>query len=239
VPLVACPFCREISAKGEAPGEPRTGSRGARRPEPYADPGADPGGDRETCAVCGVALVALRRLPRAARALEGALEEDELVAEPEWEPLPLHHARRGRGLLVALAVVGLAAFVAPWVHVTMPDVVTYGGVDIARRLGWAWAAAVAWFVLIPIVVSRRSIMQMRGARVAVSFLAAIPGTTAALLLLRPPHGGHGVPLHFEFAWGIYATLAVSVVGVAAGIAFGGRVDDIPVDRGTSSGHVVH
>jgi hypothetical protein len=191
------------------------------------------------CPVCGVALVALRRLPRLARTLEGELEEDEAVAEPEWEPLPLHSVRRGRGLLTALAVLGLVAFVAPWVHVTMPDVVTYGGIDIARRLGWAWAAGVGWFVLVPIVVSRRSVMQMRGARVAVAFLAAIPGTTAALLLLRPPHGGYGVPLHFDFAWGIYATLVLSVAGVAVGVAFGGRVDDIPVDRGTSSGHVVH
>jgi hypothetical protein len=30
-----------------------------------------------------------------------------------------------------------------------------------------------------------------------------------------------------------------VVGVLLAISFGGRVDDIPVKRGTSSGQVVH
>jgi hypothetical protein len=118
-------------------------------------------------------------------------------------------------------------------------VVTYSGLDIARKLGWAWAAGVAWFVLFPIVLSRRSIMQMRGARVAASFLAAIPGTTATLLLSRPPHGGHGVPLRFTFEWGIYATLGISAVSVAVAFFFGGRVDDIRVKRGTSAGQVVH
>ena len=138
-----------------------------------------------------------------------------------------------------MALLGLMAFLSPWVNLTMPDVVTYSGLDIARRLGWAWAAGVAWFVLLPIVLSRRSIMQMRGARVAASFLAAIPGVTAALLLGRPPHGTHGVPLHFTFAWGLYATLALSLACVAVGLFFGGRTDDIRVRRGTSAGHVVH
>jgi hypothetical protein len=188
--------------------------------------------ERNACPVCGVPLVAFEKLPRS---VDGADD----AAEPEWEPLPAAYLRRGRGALAVLAVLGLAAFASPWVYLTMPDVATYSGFDIAHRLGWAWAAGVAWFVLLPIVLSRRSIMQMRGARVAAAFLAAIPGTTAALLLSRPPHGGHGVPLHFTFAWGLYATLATSTVAVAVALFFGGRVDDIRVKRGTSAGQVVH
>jgi hypothetical protein len=186
--------------------------------------------ERNACPVCGVPLVAFDKLPRAEVGGNDAPEE------PEWEPLPATFLRRGRGVLAALGVFGLVAFASPWVDLTMPDVVTYSGFDIAHRLGWAWAAGAAWFVLLPIVVSRRSIMQMRGARVAVSFLAAIPGTTAALLLTRPPHGAHGVPLRFTFAWGIYATLAAAVV---VAFFFGGRIDDIRVKRGTSAGQVVH
>lgn len=217
MPLVACPFCREAFPRGE------------RKL-----------GTREACPVCGVALVSLAALAKSPRPAEASAEDGtEAETEPEWEPLPVLYAGRRRGPLAAVAVLGIIAFLAPWVHVTMPDVVTYTGIDIARRLGWAWAAGVAWFVSIPIVLSRRSIMQMRGARVAVAFLAAIPGTTAALLLLRPPHGSYGVPLRFDFAWGVYATLAISVVGVLLAISFGGRVDDIPVKRGTSSGQVVH
>jgi hypothetical protein len=187
--------------------------------------------ERKACPVCGVQLVAFEKLPQSS--------EDGLAPEPEWEPLPATYVRRGRGPLAALAVLGLAAFFSPWVNLTLPDVISYSGFDIAHRLGWAWAAGVAWFVLLPIVLSRRSIMQMRGARVAVSFLSAIPGTTAALLLARPPHGGHGVPLRFTFAWGLYATLAASAVALTLALFFGGRLDDIRVKRGTSAGQVVH
>ena len=207
--LVACPFCREASPR------PARGEHGGK------------------CALCGVPLVPFRSLPAESE------PDDEPADEPEWEPLPLRYAGRGRGALAAAAVLGLVAFVAPWVHMTMPDIATYSGVDIARRLGWAWAAGVAWFVLLPIVVSRRSIMQMRGARVATAFLAAIPGMTAALLLARPPHGVRGVPLHFTFAWGLYATLGLSLVAAVVAVTFGGRVDDIRVRRGTSTGEVVH
>jgi hypothetical protein len=189
--------------------------------------------ERSACPVCGMPLVPFDKLPRSDEA------DDDAPDEPEWEPLPATYLRRGRGALVVLAVVGLIAFGSPWVSLTMPDIVRYSGFDIARRLGWAWAAAVAWFVLIPIALSRHSIMQMRGARVAVSFLAAIPGTTAALLLARPPQGGYGVPLRFTFAWGLYGTLAASVVAVAVAFVFGGRIDDIRVKRGTSAGRVVH
>jgi hypothetical protein len=191
--------------------------------------------ERKVCPVCGVALVAFEKLPRSGQ----ALNEDGIPEEPEWEPLPIAYVRRGRGALTLFALSGLVAFFAPWVHLTMPDIVSYSGFEIARRLGWAWAACVAWFVLLPTVVSRRSVMQMRGARVAVSFLAAIPGTTAVLLLTHPPHGAHGVPLHFTFAWGLYATLAVSAFSLPNALFFGGRVDDIRVERGTSAGQVVH
>jgi hypothetical protein len=108
-----------------------------------------------------------------------------------------------------------------------------------RRLGWAWGAGVAWFVLLPTVLSRRSIMHMRGARVAASFLAAVPGVTTAVLLARPPHGAHGVPLRFVFGWGLYGTLALSAVALGFALFFGGRVEDIALRRGTSAGQVVH
>jgi len=192
-------------------------------------------GDPRACPVCGVPLVAFAKLPIS----DEALAEDGVVREPEWQPLPLGYLRRSRGALALLAVVGAVVFFAPWVQLTMPDIVSYTGFDLARRVGWAWGAGVAWFVLLPIVVTRRSIMKMRGARVAVSFLAAVPGMTAAVLLLRPPHGAHGVPLQFTWGWGLFATLACSVVALAFALLFGGRLDDIALRRGTSAGQVVH
>jgi hypothetical protein len=207
VPLLACPFCREMFEHGE----------------------------RTTCPVCAVSLVAFDKLP----ASDDALSEDGVPRQPEWEPMPWVYLGRGRGPLALLALAGLVAFFLPWVHMTMPDVVSYSGFEISRRLGWSWGAGVAWFVLLPTVVSRRSIMKMRGARVAASFLSAVPGVTACILLARPPHGAHGVPVHFAWAWGLYATLGLSAVAVAFAVFFGGRLDDIPLRRGTSAGQVVH
>jgi hypothetical protein len=191
--------------------------------------------ERVTCPVCAVKLVGFEKLPMS----DDALHEDGLPRQPEWEPLPVTYLGRSRAALAVLAVGGLVAFFSPWVHVTMPDIVTYSGFALARRLGWVWGASVGWFVLLPTVLSRRTIMHMRGARVAASFLSAVPGITAAVLLARPPHGSHGVPLRFSFEWGLYATLALSVVAVGFALVFGGRIEDIALRRGTSAGQVVH
>lgn len=185
--------------------------------------------------MCGVPLVAMEKLPLS----DDALSEDGLSRQPEWDLLPWTYAKRGRAPLVALAVLGLFAFFLPWVHMTLPDIVTFTGWDLGRRLGWAWGAGVGWFVLVPVVLTRRTIMHMRGARVAASFLSAVPGLTSALLLARPPHGSHGVPVHFTWEIGVYATLALSLVAVGVSFFFGGRVDVIQVRRGTSAGQTVH
>ncbi len=197
--------------------------------ELYAD------GEQATCAVCAVALVPFERLAPSRE----VLDEDGALQDPASELLPRAYWRRGRGLLAAFALFGLAAFVSPWVHVTMPDITTYSGMALARRLGWPWGAGVAWFVLLPVVLSRRTIAKMRGARVAACFLSAVPGTTAALLLALPPHGSHGVPVRFTFGWGVHATLALSVIALGLALFFGGRIDDVRVRRGTSAGQVVH
>ena len=192
-------------------------------------------GESPTCPVCGVSLVAFEKLPIS----DEALSEDGVTRQPEWEPLSPMYLRRSRGALALLAAVGLVAFFAPWVNITMPDVVSYSGFELARRLGWAWGAGVAWFVLFPMVLSRRSVMKMRGARVAASFLAAVPGLTAGLLLSRTQHGAHGVPLHFTWGWGLFATLGLSLVAIGFALFFGGPLDDIALRRGTSAGQVVH
>jgi hypothetical protein len=191
--------------------------------------------ETESCPVCGVPLVAFDKLSPSAE----ALAEDGAPIAPEHELLPRTYMGRGRGAIAGLALLGLVAFFLPWVHVTMPDTVDYSGLAIAMRLGWAWGAGVAWFVLAPTVLSRRTIMQMRGARVAATFLSAIPGMTAAMLLARPPHGSHRVPLHFTFEPALYATLGLSLLAVGFAVLFGGPLDEIRVQHGTSRGQTVH
>ncbi len=192
-------------------------------------------GERAKCPVCGVALVAFEKLGPS----HEVQSEDGLPVEPEHELLPARYLGRGRGLLVALGLAGLVAFFLPWVELTMPDVLALSGFALAQRLGWAWGAGVAWFILVPTVLSRRSIFQLRGARVAAAFLAAVPGTTVAVLLARPPHGAHGVPVHFTFGAGLYATLGLSIAALGAAMLLGGRADDIRVRRGSSAGQLVH
>jgi len=192
-------------------------------------------GEATTCPICGVALTDFSKLSPSVE----AEDDDDVPLAPERAPLPATYMGRGKGILGLLGVAGLVLFFLPWIRMSVPYEINITGFDIARgRLGWVWAAGVAWLVLVPTVLSRRSIFQMRGARVAAAFLSAIPGMTAAILVARPPRGGI-VPLRFTYDWPIFATLVVSVVAIVIAIRFGGRADDIAVARGTSRGQNVH
>jgi hypothetical protein len=208
VGLLACPFCREMFEDGEA----------------------------RSCPVCGMALTPFDKLPPSHDALH---DEAGVPAMPEREPLAWYDLRRGKGATVLFGCVGLGLFFLPWVHLTLPYIASKSGFDLAHeRIGWLWACCAAWFVLVPTVASRRSIAQLRGARVAAAFLAAIPGVAVTVLLARPPRSGL-VTLRYTWEWPIYAVLALSLVAIAVAVRLGGRVDDIAVRKGTSKGQVVH
>jgi hypothetical protein len=208
VGLLACPFCREMFEEGEA----------------------------KTCPVCGMELTQFEKLPPS---LDAIHDEGGVPLTPELEVLPWTDLRRGKGVLVVLAVAGIVLFFLPWVQLTLPYIDSKSGFDLAhQRIGWLWASFVGWTVLIPTVLSRRNIIQLRGARVAAAFLAAIPAVAVTILLSKPPHGGI-VPVRYTWDWPIYAMLGVSLVAIAVAVRLGGRVDDIKVARGTSKGQHVH
>jgi len=202
--LIACPFCHELFARGEA---------------------------RE-CPSCGLALTDLAKLPPS----HDALAEDDfgIPMQPHLETLPWFEVRRGRGVLLLGAVLGFIAFFAPWVNMTSPELHLLSGADLAKRSGWIWGACVAWFILFPMTLTRRSIDQMRGARVAAAFLSFVPVITVSILWLMPPHARY-VPIRFDWGWGLYATLALGVIATVAAVRFGGRIDDIKVARGAVAG----
>jgi len=193
--LVACPFCRELFADGEA----------AR------------------CPSCELPLTDARKLP-------SLPDEDDddlgIPREPHREPLPTLFLGRGRGALLLLCLLGLGAFFLPWVDMRAPELQVLSGADLAKRSGWIFSAAIGWFVLLPLVLSRRSIESMRGARVAAAMLSAIPAVTAATLMLFPPQSKL-VPLAFSWGAGIWASLGLGIVGVVVSLRFGGRLDDVP------------
>ncbi len=179
--------------------------------------------ERDTCPVCGMKLESLGKLPLS----HDAVSDGAAVTSAEMERLPFHFAGKGRGLLILLAIVGLALFLSPWIHRTLPEDSILTGPGVSDRLGWTWACGVAWFLLIPFSLSRRTIHHMQTARVAVAFLAAIPGVTAAALFANPPRPqrlpmGLALPLKFTWCWPLYATLVTSIVAIIVAATFGGR-----------------
>ena len=189
--------------------------------------------EAKECPVCGMSLVAFEKLPPSIEA-----EQDGIHVEPHHELLAWIYLGRNRGILALLGLVGMVAFMLPWVHVTLPDNYTFSGFELSRKLGWSWAAGVAWLVLVPTVLSRRTITQLRGARVAAAFLSAVPFVTTAILYLLPPKRGL-VPLHFVYDPAFWITMALSLAAFVLSIRLGGKLDDIKVRKGTSAGQVLN
>jgi hypothetical protein len=196
--LRACPFCRKLFTSGEA----------------------------STCPECDVALVAMSQLPPSLDALEDEAEQGELTF-PENQPLPVTYMGSGRGALLALSALGLFAFFLPWVELTAPETVVYSAFDLARgRAGFLWGGATAWVVMIPLVITRRTIARMRGVRIVTVMFAAMTLTEALMLWLMPPHRGM-TPLELRFRYGLYLSGAISLVGMAVAARFGGSLDNLP------------
>jgi len=191
-------------------------------------------GEAKECPVCGMKLVAFEKLPAS---LE-THDEFGLPKDPLHEPLPWKYLGRMRGAVVALGLVGLALFFLPWVHQTMPDDSSLSGFLLARRLGWVWGAGVGWLVLVPTVASRRTIAQLRGARVAAAFLSATSLVSCVNLLAFPPHSRFYKP-HFVYEPAFWLTIAVSAIAVILSIRLGGRADDVDVTRGSVTGETLH
>lgn len=208
VGLLACPFCREMFEEGEA----------------------------KACPVCQMPLAQLHKLPPSIDAMH---DEAGVPTAPEIEPMPLTYLGRGKGPLAVLALAGLAFFFLPWVRLTMPYIDAKSAFDLAHeRIGWLWACCAAWVVLVPTVLSRRSIVQMRGARVAAAFLSAIPTVAIGVLLAKPPRSGI-IPVRYTWDWPMWATLAVSLAAILVSIRLGGSIQDIAVKRGSSNGQALH
>jgi hypothetical protein len=208
VALLACPFCREMFEASEA----------------------------KRCPVCEMDLTKFENLPPSHDAL---FDEAGVPTAPEMAPLPLTYLGRGKGPLVVVALLSMVLFFLPWVQLTMPYIDHKSGFDLAHeRIGWLWSVFVAWVVLIPTVLSRRSIIQMRGARVAAAFLSAIPAVAIGILLARPPRG-HIMVVKYTWDWPMFVMLGLSLIAVGLSLRLGGRVDDIKVKSGSSKGQAVH
>jgi hypothetical protein len=176
--------------------------------------------EAKQCPVCGLALSALEKLPLSH---DAAAEDGGAPTLPEQVVLPLLYAGRARLPLAVCGLLGIGLFFGNWLHQTLPYDRELTGFELAKGMGWTWAVLAAWMVLVPIVLSRRTILAMRRARVAATFLAFIPAVSCAILLLRPP-SGRMFTIEFEFNAAFWVTLVLSVVATLSAIRFGGRLD---------------
>lgn len=194
--LKACPFCREMFAEDEA----------------------------KECPLCGVALTSINKLAPSSDAVDADEELD--AVEPEDRQVPWTHFGDGRGPLVICCLLGLFAFFVPWVYMHAPDEIALNGASLAKRAPPVWAAFVSWFTLLPMVISRRTLRQMRGIRYATAFMASLPAVVASIFLLNPPQAAQirGIVVHLRFTWGpgIYAAVVLSVVGTAIALLMFGK-----------------
>ncbi len=211
--LRACPFCREL----------------------YVDD------EHHVCPECGVELRELSSLPLSAEAQ--ALEHEEgthaaVATAPQAEPLPWTDLSRGRGPLLAVALAGFAVFFfAPFVAFTAPASSVLTAFHMARSAKIVWSLLVSWMILVPAVLSRRTILQMWGARVACAFLSAVPGVYSLIALGGPTSKPTRIPnvvYHWHWGPGLYGTIALSAVATYFALRFGGPVHEeaAPARRAT-------
>lgn len=195
-------------------------------------------GKREasSCPECGLSLVNVAKLPLS---YEAAAEEPDEPPQPHMEALPWSFLGRGRGLLLGLAALGMLLYFLPFVHERSPNIQSFNGFEAARRLGWLGAPFVAWFVMIPLVLTRRSIYRMRGSRLAVGFLGLVSLLTVVLRVAQTPTSHPRLPLRLEWGAGLWATGAVALAIVLAAFRFGGPMDDVPTRRTRRGDEVLH
>jgi hypothetical protein len=175
------------------------------------------------CPDCGVELVPLHQLPPSAETL--------LEREAELHQIPLELQKRsvfdlsrGRGLMVVIAVLGLAGFFQPWFIMEKPETLVLSGFKIARFFaGWLWAGAVGWFILIPLVLSRRTIADLRGVRIICAFFASLTLGEILVLANSSPTSKVRVPVEFGWSYGLFWSALASIFGIIVAMKLGGSL----------------
>ncbi|MBW2524058.1 MAG: hypothetical protein JRI23_07780 [Deltaproteobacteria bacterium] len=189
-------------------------------------------GEVDRCPDCDIAVEPVEDLPTS---YEAEQIDPEPPTPPEYEQLSWGYAGRMRGPLILVAVGGIGLFFAPWLREFAPEIRVQSGFEFARSLAWLWAAPVAWFIMLGLVLSRRTVYHMRGARLAVGLLAVMVLATVAMRIAFTPESTGLVPRSYEWGWGLYASGALALVAIAAAPRFGGTLTEPsagppPVDR---------
>jgi hypothetical protein len=196
----------------------------------------------QKCPDCDVGLVPLHQLPPSAET-QLEREAEMMQTPPELKKMPLWDLSRGRGLLLLFAVLGLVGFFQPWFILQKPETLVLSGFRIARYFaGWVWGGAVGWFILIALLVTRRTIASLRGVRAICVFFASLTLGEILVLANVSPTSKVNVPIEFGWAYGLWWSALVSGLGTIVALGLGGaippRADPSQEKRGPASNRVV-
>ena len=177
-----------------------------------------------------VPIVAFNLVPfnEVAPSPESQLEQDYLLEQTplEWQRLRFWDFSRGRGLLPVLALLGLLSYALPWFSQSLPETRVLTGYQLARHhVGWLWGGAVGWFILIPLVVTRRSIGEMRGVRMIAAVFASLTALEVLVFVNITSSRQNQVVVQFAWEWGIWISCFVSALGTCIAATLGGHVPD--------------
>jgi hypothetical protein len=95
---------------------------------------------------------------------------------------------------------------------------------------WLWGGAAAWFTMLPLILTRRRVSDMRGSRLILALLSGVTASEVIVLLSSPPTQGV-VPVMYHWSPGLYVGLGLSLLGVIVSCRFGGGVNEFPADFG--------
>jgi hypothetical protein len=175
------------------------------------------------CPDCDVALVPLHQLPPSAETIlerEAELER----TPPEWKRRAFFDMTRGRGWLLLFCLLGLAGFFQPWFVLYKPEEVVLSGFRIARYFaGWVWAGAVGWFILIPLVLTRRTIADLRGIRAICAFFASLTLGEILVLANVSPTSKLQIPIEFVSTYGLWWSATASAFATIISLTLGGSL----------------
>ena len=198
--LLCCPFCRELFTEDDAV---------------------------TRCSDCDVELVPLHVLAPSA---ESQLELEALAEQtpPVLQSRPLWNMRRSKGLLLLCALFGLASYALPWFSQTSPETRILTGYELARHhVGWLWGGAIGWFILVPLVFTRRSIAALRGVRMIAAVFASMTALEILVFVNMTASRQTQVLVQFAWEWGIWVSSFVSAIGTCAAVTLGGSLPETP------------
>lgn len=180
-----------------------------------------PRAEAKSCPDCDLPLIALEKLPPSPR------EELDLPDSSPDGRFGAWFLGRGRGGLVGLSLVGGWLFTQPWVRLSGVETAVLSAYDLARTgVTWLFGGAVAWFLLVPLVLSRRSVSELRSIRIPVVTGALMTSVEALMLLLVPPSPHPLLSTEIDYAWGLHAALFHSLLTAAVATRLGGSLEDL-------------